>query len=110
VSGRVEPKLYRTRVGAGDAEYQSAKRRVGHLHEQVQVIGHPAVGVNLCGESLERVLDQSVEKIPVLIAKENRLAMIAAKRDMVESARRMQAETTSHRLNSPAHRRRESSA
>lgn len=87
----LESKLYRSCVSACNSKNQAAKRYMGYLHEHVQMIGHPAVGVQPTDAMFERFRHNLIEQVAVGVAKEYGLPMIAAKSDVIEAARHVQA-------------------
>jgi hypothetical protein len=67
------------------------KRDVADLQGQVDMIGHEAESVNAVAESAGSFLEQKVETVTVVVGKEDGLAGVTPKNDMVESAGKMDA-------------------
>ena len=65
------------------------------------MVGHETEGVDTIAESASSLLQQEIEAVPVLCGKKNRLAPIAAKNDMVESAGNMNSRFARHAGNIP---------
>jgi len=77
-------------------EDEAAERDLRDLHEQVQMVGHPTVGVK-CGRMLRQGIgNQPVEGTSISFAEEYRLPVIAAERYMIETAGNVQPRPPRH--------------
>ena len=74
---------------------------VANLQGQVDMVGHEAEGVDTIAESAGSLLEQEIEAVTVLWGKKNRLAAIATKNDMIESAGNMNSRFACHAGNIP---------
>jgi hypothetical protein len=85
-----------TRVPTGDRVDHAPERSFIHACEQVDVIGHPAVGMQADVMSLCGFADDGVELVAIVRRPEDRFAMVTAKGHMVEPTRYVDAGCTWH--------------
>lgn len=83
-------------ISHGDALHELAERPVVDLHQIVQVIDHPAVGMVSRAELLQPVRESIVQYRAIPQCGEHGFAMVATKDDVVVSARNMQAGRARH--------------
>lgn len=67
------------------------KRDVADLQGQMDMIGHETESLYAVPESAGSFLKQKVETVAVIVGKEDRLAAVTPKYDMIESAGKMDA-------------------
>jgi hypothetical protein len=86
VPGRGQLRLHGTREFGGDVSHGIADRLGARLQEQMNVIGHPAVGVYPRAEALDGTRDDGVEEPLIALFDEDRAPMIAPQSDVIEAA------------------------
>jgi hypothetical protein len=91
VAGRRQLTLNASRESSSDALHQPAEGLFGYLHEQVQMIGHPAIGVDTRTGMFERIGQDFIENLPVGVFEEDVLPMIAASRDVIDGSGHVQS-------------------
>ncbi len=64
-------------IAARDQTHDVAERRSVHLQREVDVVRHPAVGVQTNAVALERVWEDALERQEVVAAAKDGLAVIA---------------------------------
>lgn len=77
VPGSLETRLYASRMSAGDTVHDATQRNIADLNEHVDVIGHPTVGMETGGKSIQCITHEVVERDSISSAEENRLLMVA---------------------------------
>jgi hypothetical protein len=97
VAVRAERPLEIPCVTRRDPLHRARERHVRYLHEQVQVVRHPAVGVQRRCVTPDGAGDDLIEPLAILGAREDRVLMIATQGDMVVSARHVHSRATRHR-------------
>jgi hypothetical protein len=102
--------LISTGVPRGYVAHDAGQRFRSHLYQQVQVIGHPAVTVQLRFVFLESARDDGIQKMPILVAAEDRLLMIATQGDVVETAGEVNTKGSDHTRTSGCQCRQSASA
>jgi hypothetical protein len=66
----------------------------GHSNQQMQMVGHPAVGVDLSTVILCGISHATFQSLPVLFIPENRLPGVTSEDDVVETAVNMRRSNT----------------
>jgi hypothetical protein len=84
VSSRLQLRLHCTREFGGYLAHGFSQWLVGNLHEEMQVVGHPAIPVNARSILLDSTLDDAVEQTLVTCRDEKVLPMIAPKRYVID--------------------------
>jgi hypothetical protein len=92
----VDAFLNRASVATGNAKNDAAQRNVRYLHQQMNVIGHPAVGMHPAAQLGNGLRDNIIQQIPVSFSEEDWLSMIASQGHMVEATRDVKSELTGH--------------
>jgi hypothetical protein len=69
--------------------HQLTEGRIRHLRQQVQMIAHPAVGVQSRAEAPEDLADDLVETLTIVAGVEDPLPVVASQHDVIETARNM---------------------
>jgi hypothetical protein len=83
-------------VSARDSQHDHAERRICHLDQRMDVVGHPAICVHARAEPIDDLGDDLVQDLPVRRPKEDVLAMIAAHGDVIERSRRVNTKRSRH--------------
>jgi hypothetical protein len=83
-------------VATCDAHHGGTERHLTDLHQQMHVIGHPAVGVDPHPETLDDFRNQRFEAVTVLGLKEDVFAVIATQDHMIEATFDMNAWRSRH--------------
>ena len=96
VSRRAKRLVTIPRVADCDALHDLAERPLCDLQQCVQVIGHPAEGVNPDFEPTDDTSDDIVERVSIGCVAKQRFAMIASHDDVVVSAWYMQSRRSWH--------------
>lgn len=92
----LQSKLYGARVPARNSVDNFPERPVGDLYQEVNVIGHPAIGMDSGAQGVGCFSHHCRHEIAIRVSKEDRLAVIAPERDVVEASRHVQTKATSH--------------
>jgi hypothetical protein len=96
VSGGAQPILVPTSVGACDALHHSTERSIGHLPKQMQVIAHPAIGVQSRAEVRHNFTDDRGEPLAIATLVEDALPVVAPQHNMINPSRHVQSATARH--------------
>jgi hypothetical protein len=88
--------LHFASVATRNAQHDSAKWHFPDLHEQVNVIRHPAVRMNPRTESIDRLGDDFIQPITMLVPEENVLSMITTQGHVIETKRNVQPGSSRH--------------
>ena len=89
-------------VAHRNALHDVPERTVGDLNQRVQMIGHPAEGMDTGIESSQNVGDDVVECLSISAATEECLTVVTAKNDVIAATRGVQARRSWHPCRSDA--------
>jgi hypothetical protein len=96
VTRRAQLSMPKARVTHGDALHQLAQWLVMNLDKRMQVIGHPAEGMQACNADAEAFGDNVVEHVAISGCREELSAVISAENYVIEPAGHMQARWSRH--------------
>mgnify|MGYP003460446431 FL=1 len=96
VSRRVQGSLKVAGIAGGHALHQPSERYLCYPGHHVQVIAHPAIGMDTHFGLAGCFGDDFLESIAISITVEDLLAMIAPQRDVVKAARKMLSRSPGH--------------
>jgi hypothetical protein len=84
------------RVTRSDLSHQGPERRVSHLDEKMQVVRHPAVGMDARVVKVNRARNNRVQQLPVAFDAKKILPMVAAQCGVVERIRNVDSQFARH--------------
>ncbi|HEY6640549.1 MAG TPA: hypothetical protein VIZ63_00275 [Povalibacter sp.] len=82
MAGGVQMALNGASVSTRDPQHETPERNITHLHEQVNMVCHQAVGMQPRSESLDHLGSDFVKEISIRRLEEDVLAMVATQRDV----------------------------
>jgi len=83
-------------VVRGYLSHHDAQRRLSHLNQEMQMVGHPAVRVNACVVLLQGTRNDCIEQVPITVGQEYRLPMVASQSGVIEGVVQVDASGARH--------------
>jgi hypothetical protein len=100
VASGIQARLHLAGVLAGNSKNELAQRRIGNLYQHMNMIGHPAEGVNPRRQAMNCFANHIIQPAAIGLGEKDWLPMVAAQGDVIETAWDMQSEPARHRSNS----------